>query len=544
MLPLLYQRAPGLLLLALLGLVIAPVAGADTAADVTKVNSFVQRAESNLQSVDASIGQRTSPPAGSAGKLATSRLKQAYEDLAPAGQLLRTLPADGAGVAEALTRYGNAVALYQKLAAIMNGGNAPAANPESAGGTKLGYPHADNLKTALSTLREVEGYVNALVQLHAEYVGITDQTQLSQRKTAQAVNTISDARTKAGYVEKGLAPIPADGQGVPEAKERLAAARQALDGAEQFFVPLNQKLTAQIDPANFPEFPQDLKWLGDTNNAYRNSTVYLNDTPRMAELSGQRQEAQAELVRIAQKYRAMIEQNTPQGQQIENYGNAALGAFQKFDAEAEQTRLRLPGEIREHLQDAVDTAEMAVAEEKPGYFTGGIPQIMGWAQDKLALLVAIGETEETQALQQEYDATQSRLNESARSLEGLIIQTNQPPADNYAGDDRDEVIAMAIDGWKVQQPDAEVVAVRMPVKQWKRETKWVFWRGEASKYDKSTLQVRLFVADPEKPDLLIDRPINVRKDHLADDSLMGIPLDDFELTPLQPADYYLREKLK
>lgn len=548
------------LVLLLFAITWAAPATADTAADVSKIESLVRRAQANLQSVDQSIGTRTSPPKGSAAKLAKSRLDQAYGDLEPAGKLVAALPAGETGVAEVTKNYNEAVTLYTKLANILSGkaaapeekpSDAPAENKpadapavEKPDTVRLGYPHADNLKTAKADLRGIEGSVNALVKLHAEFLAVEDQSTLSYRQSSQAMNTINDARTKSGYVEKRLAPIPANGEGVAEAHERLANARVAIDGAEKFFAPLHTKLAAQVDPANYPDLPKDLKWLSDTNNTYRNSAIYLSDADRMAELSSQREASYAELVRIAQKYQPMIMQNTAEGQQIENFGNATIGAFEKFDAEAAQVQTRLPEEIREHLKDAETTAEMAVKEEKPGYFTGGIPQKMGWAQEKLNLLIAIGETEETQALQKEYDQMQAGLNKRAKSLEGLIIKSNELPADNFQGSDRDAAIAIAIDGWKVQQPDAEVLAVRVPTKEWRRETKWTFSNGSAYYYDKSSLQVRLIVADPDNAELAIDRPINVRKDHQSNDSLIGVPLHDFELTELQPGDYLLRSKIK
>lgn len=541
----------------------AAPATADTAADVKQINNLLHRAQANLDSVNQSIGQRTSPPKGSAAKLAKSRLDQAYGDLEPAGKLVAGLTAGEPGVAEAATQFNAAVALYTKLASILSGQSTPPpadkdkprdapakdqpADPPAAdkpATVRLGYPHADNLKTAKADLRDVEGSVNALVKLHAEIVAAQDPSALTYRQSLQATNTIEQARTKTGYVEKRLVPIPANGEGVAEAHQRLANARQALDGADQFFAPLHAKLAAQADPTNYPDLNKDLKWLSDTNNTYRNSSVYLNDADRMAEMSGQREAAYAQLVRVAQKYQPLIIQNTPQGQQIENFGNATIGAFEKFDAEAARVQQSLPAEIREHLQDAKTTADTAVAEQKPGYFTGGIPQKMGWAQDKLTLLIAIGTTDETQALQAEYDQTQAGLNQQARSLESLIINANELPNDNYQSADRDAVIAIAIDGWKIQQPDAQILAVRIPGTDWQRETKWTFSNGSAYYYDTSSLQVRLIVADPTNPKLAIDRPINVRKDHQSNDKLRGVPLDDFKLTELHPADFYLRSKIK
>ena len=61
--------------------------------------------------------------------------------------------------------------------------------------------------------------------------------------------------------------------------------------------------------------------------------------------------------------------------------------------------------------------------------------------------------------------------------------------------------------------------------------------------DRSRLQVRLLVADHENPDLAIDRPINVIKDHQTGDTMIGVPLWGFD-DELQPSSYMLRSKIK
>lgn len=538
-----------------LGLVFAATlavpAFADTAADVDKINGLLRRAESNLQSVEQNLAGRTSPPKGSAGKLLAQRLEQAHGDLKPAGELVNTLPADGEGVADVTTRYNTAAELYQKLATIMNGGTPGSdggSDSNSGGGAKdgevkLGYPHDEQFKNTLFTYRnKVEAPANALTKLHAELLPVEDQLTINHRVTAQAVATIAEARRQAGFVEEGLAKIPANGQGVAAAKENLAASLEQIQGSEDYFAPLHAQLMAMIDPAKFPKFDEDRRRLQGLSSDYSQDWVFTDDRERAAELFNQRAAAQEEVVRIATVYNRHMQQDTEMGKTINGVGTGTLGSLKEFDAQIAEQKQLLPGSIREDLAEADKYATEAVQNQKPAWFNGGIPQRMDWARDKLTLLKAI-DPEGAAAVEKEVEAMEASLNERADSLKELIIRENNLPEDNFAGEDRDAAIEVAKSGWAVQQPDAEILAVRIPAESWRRETKWSYSNGTWYFIDTSRLQVRLIVADPDNPKHALDRPVNVIKDHEAGDSMIGVPFRSID-EELTPSEIMLRDKVK
>lgn len=535
------------LLLALLAAPLSP-ALADTAADVSKIEGLLRRAESNLQSVESNLAGRTSPPTGSAGKLLAQRLAQAHGDLTPAGKLVESLAsadAGGPGVAAVTQRYNTAARLYQKLAAIMNGGSAPAADDDGPkdGEVKLGYPHADTFKNALFTYRsKVETPANQLTQLHAELLPVQDQLTVDHRVTARAIETINEARRQAGFVEEGLAKVPANGQGVAAAKQSLAASLEQIKGSEDYFAPLHAKLMAMIDPAGFPQFDEDRNRLQGLSSDYRQEWVFVDGRQRAAELYQQRPAAQEELVRIAGVYRRLMQQNTAMGNTIEGIGNSALSSFQAFDARILEQKEALPASIREDLAEADQNATEAVKTQKPAWFNGGIPQRMAAAQDKLTLLKAI-DPEGSAAVATEFEAMEASLKNRADSLKELIIRENKLPADNFAGDDRDAAIKVAKSGWAVQQPDAEILAVRIPAEAWSRDTKWTYSNGTWYFVDQSRLQVRLITADPDNPKHALDRPVNVIKDHQSGDKMIGVPFRGIE-EELTPSEIMLRDNVK
>ena len=572
------QRLAAWLVLALSAALLAPAASASTALDVGQANSHLKRAESNLQLVDGTVGHLTSPPKGSAGKLAKMRLGQALGDIDAAEKALAGVTS-GDGLAEAQARYDAARTLHDKLDGILKGtppkpkpvpvpDPTPKPDPKPGGdvpptpvpapkvggeGTppkteapktvKLGYPHADNFKNSLFTLRRVESEAAAFAAQQAELSVIVDQLTVNFRTTAQALSGITETRRQAGFVEKGLAALPSNGEGIAEAKQRLAAARTLLDSAAAYHEPLNAKLVVLVDPANYPQFPTDLKRLRELASMYGRPGM-LTDFPRdnAIEALGQADDAEAECIRIATAYVRLMEQNTEQGTQIEIAGNNFLGAKAEFLAAAEKQKQELPASIRGDLKEADTYAREAVEKQTPMWFQGGIPQRLGWVEDKLALLLVLDPVNGA-VLAKEASEMIASINQREDSLRELIIRENRMPNDGYVGKDREATVAVAIDAWKHQQEDFELLAVRIPSESWTRETKWTYSNGTWYFVDRSKLQVRLLIADHENPDLVIDRAVNMWMDHQAGDSMIGVPLRSFDETP-QPREYMLRENVK
>ncbi len=555
------RRRPLLLVLVLL---LVPLARASAADDLATALSHLKRAEANLELVDGSIGHLTKPPTGSAARLAKMRLEQAWGDLEPAAAHLKK--ASGEGVAAAVKRYNDDIALYEKLRKILTGETPkpdpapepkPAEDPapEKKGGddpkpapakpetVKLGYPHADNFKNALFTLRRVEADADGIVTLLEELRPVEDQLSIDHRRVAQAVGLVTETRRQAGFAETALAKIPANGEGVAEAKQRLVNASAKVTVGADYFGPLHDRLQKLIHPSNYPQFEADLKRLKEMSTAYQNlDYLFREQRLQVAETYGQNQEARAQCVEVIRKYARLIQQATDQGKRLEHAGNAFLRGHEAFLARTQTEAAALPASIREDLAEANRMADEAVAAQKPMWFTGGIPQRMGWAQDKFGLLSVL-DPAGAQAVGAEMQALEASLRTRADSLRELIIRENRPPEDRFAGADRDAAIAVAVDAWKVQQPEFELLSVRIPAEAWTRETKWTYSNGTWYFVDRSTLQVRLIVADGTDSKLAIDRPINVRKDHQKGDTMIGVPMRSFD-EELQPSEYFLRANVK
>ncbi|MEL6795331.1 MAG: hypothetical protein AAFO89_00750 [Planctomycetota bacterium] len=531
------QGSWGLRVLAVLvaALSFAPMASAD----VDKVNSLLRRAEANLQSVSSSLGNRTTPPRGSAGKLLANRLQQALDDLTPAQELLQSIPAGTSGREEAAARYTAAANEFNRLRAIITGSDAPAEPaPE---GVRLNYQQEERLKNATFHIREVEGNAQQLTDATETLRAVGDQLAIDHREVVALRGVVANARRKSGFATENLSQLPSDGRGVAEARQRLVNADAKVVIAADYLNPLHARLQELINPANYPEFNADRDRLRELSQMFNRPGALQTDRAFAADVMQQSEAAKAECMRIAQKYGRLMQQQTDQGKAIEGIGNGFLQNHAEFLLAADAERAALPASIAADLAEARRMAGEAVANQQPGWFNGGIPQVMGFADEKVMLLSVLDPAagaEQQAALNQ----AKADLNQQADSLRELIIRENTPPADMFEGPDRERAIETAKSAWSMQQEQYEILGVRIPSENWRRETKWSYSNGTWYLSDRSRLQVRLIVADHENPELAIDRPVNIWKDHQAGDSMIGTPFRAFD-EELQPSEYFLRSKL-
>ncbi|MEM8781469.1 MAG: hypothetical protein AAGE65_01315 [Planctomycetota bacterium] len=517
-----------------------PSVHADAGADLQKAESLMKRAEVNLQSVESGVRGRTSPPRGSAGKLLAQRLAQAKGDLDPAGQLLANVPDATEGAAAAKQRHADAVALHDGLYAFLTGENAPAT--DDSAGTKLDYKQEKLLKDARFYMNEVQQKADGLTALHAQLLPIEDQTTINHKVVFTAMNDLARAKDRAALVKERLDQLPADGAGVAPVVQQYNAAVEAINGADSFFTPLAEKLHTLTAPANYPDFEADYKRLAELGGMYSRPENLEQNRVEAAIAVRQSNAAYQEMARIVAKYKPIIDQQTDQGDRMAGQMKWFLDKYQAYAQAAQATATTLPGQIRADVAEAQQYADQAVAEQKPMFFQGGIPQRFGWADEKLALLEAL-DADAHAAMTAEVQAAKDRINEQERSLATAIIESNPLPPDNFQGPDRDAAIAIAVDGWKGQQPEFELLGVRVPSQAWERSTRWEWFADAFHHVDVSTLQVQLLVADESNPELAIIRPVNVKKDHNKGDTMIGVPLWSIE-DDVQPRSYLKRDKIR
>lgn len=530
-------------------------------AELDRVNATLRSAEADLESARSSAGTPASPAQGSRLRLTQMRLDTAVQKLNQAAEWLGKLPADDAAVAQTRTRYDAAAALYTQLNAIIRPDAAPApdkpdedkpdepgampepgeAEPQPAPAPPaLHYTEKDKLSTARFHLRDAQGFANRAASVVAQ---IDDpQTTVVHRQVVAALEAQQRAEEKMQNAMKALAPLPADHPDVaPTIKEyndmvqTMAATRERLVAAEAELGKL-----AKLD--SYPEYDHDFALLQELARRYAN----FQDTAQQPELMAQviREDGQvlAEIQRIAQTYLPLVEQKTPEGERIERMFNHFQAKRGEFAGQLESYVDQLKSGFDEDLAEVERLADEGVEKGRPAYFgpDSGIAQRFGFAQDKLTVLEAFGEDVAAPFAAKLAEA-KAEIAERAAAFREQIIQSNTLPADNYKGEDRAAIIACAVDAWSHQQEDAPLITARIPMQAWVRTTKWEWFDGTFYKIDSSRIQVQLVIKHDDR--LAVIRVINVVKDHLAGDTLKGMPLWSFE-DEIAPSSLMLLEKVK
>jgi len=530
----------------------------DEQAKLTAVESGLKRVDANFQLAADSAG--TGTPTGSKARLSKMRLDTAAADMPQLRQWLSELPAGQLQVQQLAEQFAAIEQNIQQLDDRIAGKSAAAAPaaaaqvaPQAASQAapqtstqeapvKLGYQMEEVLKGARFNLREVQGNAAALTQLMNELKPAADQLAIDYRKVQTAMNTLENARRKAGFTQDGLNKLPPNGQGVAETAAELSVANAELDATQAYFAPLSQQLNELINPASYPNLATDIKRLSELSAMYYDPMSLQTDRPRAIAVLTQAAAARDEAVRIAQEYAPLMVQQTEEGKRVEGTGNSFLSNLNAYQVAAEQERQSLPAQIRADLAEANRIAQEATAQQKPMFFTGGVPQQMEYAHDKLALYKVL-DPKQAPALEKEVSAMEASLEKSEQSLAQLIIQENPLPADRYNGPDRTKVVEVATDAWTYQQKNFRVLASRIPSEDWSRETLWQYSNGTWYYVDRSKLQVQLIVADEKNEKQAVILPINIWKDHQKGNSMIGTPLYSGD-EKLQPSSYMLRDKVK
>lgn len=513
---------------------------ADQAKLLAAAQTHLKQLQANLKLAQETAGPPDKPVSPSKARLAMARLDSAKQSVPQVQGRLEKLPADHADVQATRKQLDADVAAIAALEARLKGeppakapaeeagksdGNAaPAAKPAPGNeGVKLNYKQEDLLKNARFHTRDAQGKAEAVAEVAAKVQAAENIVTLDHRLVQSAVNTIADARGKAKNADNALAELPADGRGVPEVAGALTQVKASLDESEKVIAPAHAQLMKLVDPANYPSFQADVKRLSELAGMYRDTSVLEQDRPRAIELIAQGAAAQAEHNRIVKAYAPLIIQKTSQGEQLAGTSRHFVEQITGFAQVTRQLRETLPPDIDQEIAGVNKMADEAVAEQKPAFFNGGIPQRMEWVKDKVALYAAL-EPEKAKPYQAKVVELAGQLKKKQAQLTDAIIANNTLPPDNYQGGDREALVKLATDAWLKVQPGAKVLASRIPSQNWKRENIWRYSSGgEWGQIDRSSLQVQLIVKHDDK--LAVIRPVNLSKNHMQNDQINGYPMD-------------------
>lgn len=546
-----------------------------------QATSALKSATADLDAARSSAGTASNPAKGSRLRLTQMRLDQAKARLEQASATLAKLPADDAQVVETKKAYDEALAAHAAIDAIIHpkespatpeapeapaaekpaassdkpsassdkssdkAADKPAAKPaeqaqaKPAASPRLHYQQEDQLGNARFNLRDAQ---SRLKPAQAVVSQMDDpEKKVVHSQVVNALKALDSAQEKLGHANKTLASLPAEHDKVApvisDAKETanlIGGLKSRLDAAEKELGKL-----AKIE--NYPNYNKDLELLGDLAGRYRDFQQTVQQPEVLAQTIAEDGNALKEVQRIARTYLPLVEQKTPEGERMENTFNHFQSRRSSFAQALMEYKKQLPALFQQHLDEAASLARQGVEQKKPAFFgpESGIEQQLGFAQDKLTVIQAFG-PETAAPFETKLKQTRDAIAQAGKALESQIINSNTMPRDNFQGEGRDAIIAIAKDGWSHQQKDAKVLKAVIVSQAWKRDTRWTWHNGSFSKSDLSRVQVQLVIQHDDK--LAVIQPVNVHKNHLSGDTLTGHPMRSGDETP-PPQAFLLLEKV-
>ena len=508
---------------------------------LSNAHAELKRVVDAVKLAQGSAGRGTGALTGSKAKLTAIRLQSAKSGIPRVKGLLSRLPQDHPNVAALQGSLVQVEAAVAGLEARLGGGGKGAAVASSpAKGDRLDYKQEAVLKNAQFSLREVEGNVAALDQLLAKIKPTEDRTRIDHRLVQRGMNTLANAERKAGFARDALEQLPPAGTGVTAANQRLGQARASLSSTRAYLEPLAEELAWVIHPGSYPTLKDDLKRLQGLASMLARVEVFEENRDQAGASFMQAPQARQEAIRIYKTYEVLVHQGTEDGKRVHSTATGFEQNYQRFMARAGELKTALPADMDADLRRVKEMADEAVREQKPLWFTGGIPQQMGFVREKLSLYAAIDPAGAAK-YQGRVDAATADLAKRENSLKDLVIRTNELPPDRFSGADRGKLVQAAGAAWTKKQPGAQIIAARIPSSNWKRERMWRLQNTTWYFIDRSKLQVQLLVKHDGR--LAVIRPINLWIDHLQADELRAFPLLEVA-DELTPSSYLLLEKVQ
>ena len=507
------------------------------------LTNYAKQIETNVQLAADGVGPGGGRPPEAKARLARSRLAQPKGMLVSVREALAKLPAGDAEVAALAARLTASDAAIAALERRLDGGapGAPTGPTPAAPTARLDYRQRQALSDGEFHVRRVAGAAADLADLVRRVEAVADRDSIDHRLLRAGMGTIEAAGRSTVDAKGHLDPLPPEGEGVAAVVARLSTSLASIAASEAVLKPLHVRLSALVDPANYPALEDDLRRMQGLASMFREpAAVFASDPRRAAALVGEAAAAQAAALAFEKSYARLVAQQTDAGTRVDAASRQFRGAFDAFQAVAGAERTALPAAIEARIAEVRGMATTAVAEKKPAFFSGGIPDRVRELDARVELAAAL-EAEAGRRARAAVDALRAELATTEASLRDAIVDANGPPPDRYTAADRAELEQAAVAAWKLEQADAEVLAIRIPSEAWRRET---LWRHENSSWrlvDRSTIQVQLVVRYDDR--LAVVRPINLSMDHRSGDARTAFPLHALRET-VTPGLLLRRDRLK
>ncbi len=373
------------------------------------------------------------------------------------------------------------------------------------------------LKDAEYYLKQVERELPEISQTARTYS--TSIAGVSQNDLLNALNKINWTGGKLNNVLTRLPELPPEHPEVVQLRNRVKELAATLLEAETQLNAAREKLAGVIDPARWPDLEHDLVELEGLSLMIANPDILTSDLEKANLVCQQLPQAIIYVNALRKKYAALLTQPVLPGRSFQ----VALAEFdQRLAVFREASKLQqaaLPGLIQQDLDNAQAQANRAVAEKNARLFSGSVPQFLGWATEKLALLDTLSRDypEPAQMARKNFETVTAAIAGMQQGLDQDIIAAHVPPADSYIGPDKKELTTLVTEAWKKTYPTDEIIGVRWTTKAWDRDTHWAWQGNKWYKVDASELRASVIVKTDD--DIATVFYAYCVKDHLQGDAI-------------------------
>lgn len=391
--------------------------------------------------------------------------------------------------------------------------------------SQLDYQQRQTFKLADDNLYQVEANLEQVAK------DVEAATAKDSSKGQSGINALSKYLK---YANDQLAKLPAANPDVQALAKRAAAGAEAI---ERLKATLSARVSGTQGAANAEAdaFEADVDKLTQWGRDFSDPPNLFHRRPDDALLLVRNMaNVDAEWKAIQGRWPALLEtkNHEPDARKIQAASDFFKRSFTSFQAAVTLQGQELPAETDAMFERVQALLERAVAEKNPLLITNGVAQEIEGIERNVRLFVGINPTAGA-AFEKRLNELRVQVKQSQESLREAIIQSNQPPQEQYAGDDvaalRDQVKAK----WKQTHPNTEILAVVFNTSGWNRVTRWE-WQlhsgatgditsGSWRKVDYDVIQPKVIIAFDER--LAVVYPVDVYKDHMQGGQIAIKPWD-------------------
>ncbi len=407
---------------------------------------------------------------------------------------------------------------------------------------KLDYKQRQALKDAEYYLDEADGVTQAIAAEVAKMT-VGDST-VPMRMVQTCLNSRDEVVKKVGYANDRFKQLPMDNPDVVEQASRIKAIKESLVASEAKLLQVQAGLNKVIDQGGTSAFEADLERLKEMQTRFGNDQVFETQPDVAAELVVLMAPLKAEQATIRQKYADLLNQRTPASQEMQGVLNNFDAVFGRFETAANRYQQDAPQRITQNIAEALADGKKAADGQMPAWFkpTGGVAQKLGWAESTLKILRGLDpQGTATLAAEKQLAAARAEVSQMQESLIQGIIEANRPPADQYNGPDKADLLERVKIKWASANVAGEVLMAGINSDGWQRKTSWEW--NTSSWYKRDTSWIQGFVVVKAADEIAHVHYIDITKDHMKQDKLFDSHYEDPAAEP-EPAHRVLLKNLR